>query len=116
MYHLSESQSLDLLWGPNFEGHWENHALYIADPSGNCVEFFCDIAIMDPYTNRVNETWFRDRLARWPPFGSGRPTESVETLEYGGSFLTRETCPVVLLPLISCKGILTGRCTTIDAG
>ncbi len=68
-----EEQEIDIFWGPSIhspthpegDGFWgENHALYVADPSGNCIEIFCDLAVMDPYTNRVNEAWFRDRLSR----------------------------------------------------
>ncbi len=70
--YLSDKE-IEIFWGPSIhspthpegDGFWgENHALYISDPSGNCIEIFCDLAVMDPYTNRINETWFRDRLAR----------------------------------------------------
>lgn len=70
--HLNEME-VEIFWGPSIhspthpegDGFWgENHALYISDPSGNCIEIFCDMAIMDPYTNRVNESWYRDRLSR----------------------------------------------------
>ena len=70
--HL-EANSIEIFYGPAIhspthpegDGLWgENHALYISDPSGNCIEIFCDMAPMDPYTNRVNEQWFRDRLSR----------------------------------------------------
>ena len=68
-----KEQGIEIFWGPSIhspthpegDGFWgENHALYIADPSGNCIEIFCDMGVMDPYTNRVNEAWFRDRLGR----------------------------------------------------
>ena len=68
-----EEKKIEIFWGPSIhspthpegDGFWgENHALYIADPSGNCIEIFCDLAVMDPYTNRVNEEWFRNRLSR----------------------------------------------------
>ena len=42
----------------------ENRAVYFLDPSGNGIEIFCDLAEMDPGTNRVSEAWFRDRLRR----------------------------------------------------
>tara|TARA_A100001037_G_scaffold306827_1_gene356432 strand:- start:12044 stop:12628 length:585 start_codon:yes stop_codon:yes gene_type:complete len=70
--HL-ESNEIEIFYGPAIhspthpegDGLWgENHALYISDPSGNSIEIFCDMAPMDPYTNRVNEKWFRDRLSR----------------------------------------------------
>ena len=68
-----EEKEVEIFWGPSIhspthpegDGFWgENHALYISDPSGNCIEIFCDLAVMDSYTNRVNEEWFRDRLSR----------------------------------------------------
>ena len=68
-----EAGGIEIFWGPSIhspthpegDGFWgENNALYVADPSGNCIEIFCDLAVMDPYTNRVSEAWFRDRLAR----------------------------------------------------
>lgn len=68
-----EAEGIEIFWGPSIhspthpegDGFWgENNALYVADPSGNCIEIFCDLAVMDPYANRVNEAWFRDRLAR----------------------------------------------------
>ncbi len=81
--HLKE-EGIEIFWGPSIhspthpegDGFWgENHAFYISDPSGNSVEIFCDMAIMDPYTNRVNESWFRDRLARdgHPPTAADPP-------------------------------------------
>jgi len=42
----------------------ENRAVYFHDPSGNIIEIFCDMARMDPASNRVGEAWFRERLAR----------------------------------------------------
>lgn len=50
---------------PEGDGFWgENRALYFADPSGNSIELFCDMAEMDPQSNQVNEAWFRARLER----------------------------------------------------
>lgn len=68
-----KSQGIEVFYGPvvhspthpEGDGFWgENHALYFSDPSGNSIELFCDMAPMDPETNRVNESWFRDRLER----------------------------------------------------
>ncbi len=42
----------------------ENRAFYFHDPSGNGIEIFCDMAPVDEGTNRVNESWYRDRLER----------------------------------------------------
>ena len=50
---------------PEGDGLWgENHAFYISDPSGNCIEIFCDMALFDPGRNEVYAGWFRDRLTR----------------------------------------------------
>ena len=68
-----KEQGVEIFWGraihspthPEGDGLWgENHALYIHDPSGNCIEIFCDMGVMDPGRNEVYEGWFRDRLAR----------------------------------------------------
>ncbi len=42
----------------------ENRAFYFQDPSGHGIEIFCDMAEMEEDTNRVSESWFRDRLKR----------------------------------------------------
>ncbi len=59
---------------PDGDGLWgENRALYFSDPSGNCIEINCDMAPMDPGTNRVDEAWFRGRLER-----DGHPREAAD--------------------------------------
>ena len=70
--HLKD-QGVEIVWQraihspthPEGDGLWgENHALYVSDPSGNCIEIFCDMGVFDPARNEVYEGWFRDRLAR----------------------------------------------------
>ncbi len=65
------NEGIEIIYGPvvhspahpEGDGLWgENRALYFCDPSGNAIELFCDMSEMDPDTNRVNETLFRDRL------------------------------------------------------
>ena len=48
--------------GDGFFG--EHRGFFISDPSGNHIQILCDMAEIDPETNRVDEGWFRDRLER----------------------------------------------------
>ncbi len=68
-----QEEGIEVIYGPvvhspthpDGDGLWgENRALYFCDPSGNTIELFCDMAEMDPDTNRVNEAFFRARLER----------------------------------------------------
>jgi catechol 2,3-dioxygenase-like lactoylglutathione lyase family enzyme len=48
--------------GDGFFG--EHRGFFISDPSGNHIQILCDMAEIDPATNRVSEGWFRGRLER----------------------------------------------------
>ena len=47
------------------DGLFGEHRIFlISDPSENHIQLLCDMAEIDPETNRVDEGWFRDRLER----------------------------------------------------
>ena len=68
-----EAEDIEIFWAPAVhstvhpegDGFFGEHrGFFISDPSGNHIQILCDMAEIDPGTNGVDDSWFRDRLER----------------------------------------------------